>query len=132
MASRKRQRDYKAEYARRKELEAQRAAREGRAFSMAKARGHGALRPSTQRKRMAEKIRRMELTRAPYEDEISPEDVYRLADEEGWDVVEAALDRQHEMNMAWLNNNYDLASQYWQGRNTDLPDWLYHYHGFFD
>ncbi len=128
----RRQRDYKAEYARRKALEAKRAQAEGREFSMARARGHGAIRPSTQRKRVMEKIRRMELTRAPYEDEITAEDVVELADTHGWDTIEAALDRQHEMNVAWLDNNYGRASDLWQHRDSDLPDWLYHYHGFFD
>jgi hypothetical protein len=128
----KRRRDYAAEYARRKELERQRAQSEGREFSLKKARGHGAIRPSTQRKRITEKIRRMELTRAPWEDEITANDVEDLANEVGWDTVEAGLDEQHEMNLAWLDNDYGRAHGLWQGRNTDLPNWLYHYHGFFD
>lgn len=130
--AKKRNRDYKAEYARRKELERQRARAENREFSMSRARGHGAIRTSTRRERMRKKIERMELTRAPYEDEISAEDVYELAGVEGWDTVEEALDRQHDMNQAWLDNDYTRSHILWIGRNPDIPNWLYHYHGFFD
>ena len=128
----RRKRDYKAEYARRKALEQKRAKAENREFSMARARGHGAIRTSTRRERLRKKIERMELTRAPYEDNIDADDVFELADREGWDTVEEALNRQHDMNQAWLANDYSRSHSLWVGRNPEIPNWLYHYHGFFD
>lgn len=121
----KRQRDYKAEYARRKELERQRAAEQGRSFSMSRARGHG-------KHRILSKIERLNSTKAAFEGDVDVNDVEELAKEEGWDVVEEALDRQADMNQAWLDNDLERAHDLWAARNEDLPDWLYHYHGFFN
>lgn len=125
MAKNKRVRDYKAEYARRKQLERERAAKEGRAFSMARARGHG-------KARIRKRIENLNATKAPFEREVTVADVEIMAQDVGWDVVEEALDRQVRMNQAWLDNNDELAHELWESRNEDLPDWLYHYHGFFN
>lgn len=127
----KRVRNYKAEYARRKELERQRAQSEGRAFSLKRARGHGQIRESSRRASIREKVRRLNLTKAPYEGDVEPDDVFDLADEQGWDVVEDALDNQYAMSVAWTDGDYDRATELWSHRNPDLPDWLNHYHGFF-
>lgn len=130
MPPRKRQprkpRDYKAEYARRKELEKQRARAEGRAFSLKKARGH----KSDKWEAMERKVREMEATKAPWE-QFNTRDVYRLADEEGPDVVFEALELRQRAAEAYEVGDLEAAKQVWLQRNPDLPEWLYHYHGFF-
>lgn len=118
-------RDYRAEYARRKQLEAERARSENRAFDLKRARGHGYT-------KLKSKIRRLAETRAPWEPEIDEDELYDLGDREGWDVLEQALDEQAEMFQLWLDNDYEGAHQVWLHRNSDLPDWLYHYHGWFN
>lgn len=125
MARKPRVRDYKAEYARRKQREQERAKAEKRAFDLKRARGHG-------NTRLKSKIKRLADTRAPWEPEVDEEELYEIGETEGWDVLEQALDEQHEMFELWLNNDYEGARQVWLHRNSDLPDWLYHYHGWFN
>lgn len=127
----RKRRDYKAEYARRKALEQERARAEGREFSLKRARGHGQIRESSRRATIREKVRRLNLTKGAYEGDIDAEDVFDLADAEGWDVIEKALDDQYEASKAWTEGDYDRATEIWAHRNPDLPDWLMHYHGFF-
>lgn len=129
MAPRKRQprkRDYKKEYQRRKELERQRAKSEGREYSSKRARGHR----SEKWERMERKVREMEKTKAPWE-QFDTKDVYRLADEQGPDVVFEALELRTRALEAYEHGRMDEANEIWRGRNPDLPEWLYHYHGFF-
>lgn len=86
----RKQRDYKAEYARRKQLERERSAREGRPFSLSRARGH--VRDSTRKR-----------TRAisGYNPEITPESIEEAlehrADIQGHD--EPTLD-----DYAWIDS----------------------------
>ena len=130
MTPRKRQprkpRDYKKEYARRKELEKQRAKKEGREFSLKKARGHR----SDKWEAMERKVREMEATKAPWE-QFNTRDVYRLADEQGPEVVFEALELRQRAAEAYEVGDLEAAKQVWLQRNPDLPEWLYHYHGFF-
>lgn len=134
MARKARVRDYAAEYARRKELEKQRAAAEGREFSLKKARGHGRIRSAGEKtkSRIRLKVQRLNSTRAPYESETTPEEVFELAEREGWRKVERALDLQHKMNQKWQVGDFEGASEIYQTREDDMPDWLFHYHGMFD
>jgi hypothetical protein len=111
-------RDYKAEYARRKELH------KGDTF---KARGHG----SSRKERIERQVRRMNATRAIWEAPIKPAEVYRLGRERGWDIVEAAIELQTRMQDAYQEGDVETAHNLWVERNPDLPDWLFHYHGFF-
>lgn len=111
-------RDYKAEYARRKQLH------KGDTFA---ARGHG----SSRKESIERQVRRMNKTRAVWEAQIDPKDVYRLGKEQGWDVVEQALTLQLDMQDAYQEGDFAKAHSLWTHRNPDLPDWLFHYHGYF-
>jgi hypothetical protein len=121
-----RKRDYKKEYARRKELERERAKAEKREFSLKRARGHR----SDKWERMERKVREMEATKAPWE-QFNTKDVYRIAEQEGPDVVFEALELRRRASEAYEVGNLDVAHDIWLARNPDLPEWLYHYHGFF-
>lgn len=111
-------RDYKAEYARRKALH------KGDTFA---ARGHG----SSRKEKIERQVRRMNATKAVWEDDIDPKEVYELGRERGWDVIERALDLQKEMQDAYGEGEFERAHDIWTHRNPDLPDWMFHYHGYF-
>lgn len=113
----RRQRDYKAEYARRKQLHPD---------NLAAARGH----KSKKWERMQRKVREMEETKAPWE-QFDTRDVYRMADEHGPDIVFEALEQRSRASEAWAEGDLEAAREIWLQRNPDLPEWLYHYHGFF-
>lgn len=117
MPPRKRQRDYKAEYARRKQLHK---------GDIVKARGH----KNKTWERMQRAVKKMEAGKAPWE-QFSARDVYAIADEYGPDVVFEALELRKRAEDAYSYGRLDEAQAIWRERNPDLPDWLYHYHGFF-
>lgn len=111
-------RDYKAEYARRKQLH------KGDTFA---ARGHG----SKQKEAIEREVRRLNATKAAWEEDIPTKEVYKLGREQGWDVVFESLQLQKRMQDAYQEGNFDIAHNLWVQRNPDLPDWLFHYHGYF-
>lgn len=110
-------RDYKAEYARRKELHK---------GDIAAARGHR----SKEWESMERRVRKMYETKAPWEN-FDPKTVYDEARRHGVSVVDEALDVREQAAEAWSVGDSELAHRVWEARNPDLPDWLYHYHGFF-
>ena len=79
---------------------------------------------------MERKVREMKATKAPWE-QLNTKDVYRLADQEGPDVVFEALELRTRAARAWEQGDLDQAKDIWLRRNPELPEWLYHYHGFF-
>jgi hypothetical protein len=113
----RKERDYAAEYARRKALH------KGDTF---KARGHG----SAAKERVERQVRKMYRTAKPGE-EVDPKSVYDVAKEKGWDVVENALGLRKRAEDAYMSGDFERAHRLWAERNPDLPDWMFNYHGYF-
>jgi hypothetical protein len=131
----RRQRDYKAEYAKRIANAKAKAERDGRAFDRSKARGHKSV-----------KHERAKRLRA-YTPKTERGKLYRLAraagipDDEVDDAIAAGypLDGLIDLVKEKLaaTEAYELrgdtrpGSQLWKSRDEYLGDWWYYYHGFF-
>ena len=125
----RRQRDYAAEYARRKAREQQRAALEGREFNLRNARGHGQV-------RLRDKIRkelRSRLVKPGGPQLVSDEDITEgldlAADEDSgitltdlWNIVNEGTDNHNDV-LGWGTHK-----QWWQRRESDVPATWYYYH----
>lgn len=116
-----RKRNYAAEYQRRKDREAERAAREGRKPSLARARGHKS--PEAERQRA--KLRRLaKKTETPWED-------VKEALDHSWedsDLIEL-LEEKEEAIYEYDHGRPQAGQRLWQGRNDALADSFFYYHG---
>ena len=79
---------------------------------------------------MQQRVRDMHKTKAPWE-QFDTEAVYDVAREHGPEVVTEALRLRKEMQKAHEVGDTGKAHRLWMERNPELPDWLFHYHGFF-
>lgn len=130
-----RQRDYAAEYARRKQVEVERAAAQGRPFDLSKARGH----TNTARDQARTLFRRLS-KHGVYDENTKPgeekpaltwADVITKADNTSWDEVLAALEMQQQSIRHALGkdaDNYGYGRTVYEGRNINLPIEFYWYH----
>lgn len=131
----KRVRDYAAEYARRKVRERERAAREGRPYSLHRARGHG----SREREALERRLRKV--SRSVRVDEqgrivrpMEPGQRIRtrgLIDRYGESDVRDALNLRRDATRAYESGDMDRAKRMYEQRDPALPDWFFWYHGIF-
>jgi len=57
-----------------------------------------------------------------------PRDVEALADDVGWEALAKGLAYKREMEDAYQNGQYARAHRLYEQRDTDLPEWFWHYH----
>ena len=130
-----RQRDYKAEYARRIANAKAKAAREGKTFDKAKARGH--------KSKVHERKKRLER----YQPKTDRGKLYRLTrylfipDEEVRDaidmgypidgLIDLATDTKKAQDDWETRGDNRRGLQNWKARDDNLSDWWYYYHGAF-
>lgn len=113
-------RDYKAEYARRVAKEKARAKQQGRPYSSAQARGHG----SKTKEWVERKARSMVDDYA-----VTPEEIMQLGKAHGYGRLKKALEMRDEMDRLYHLQKYTSATSLYRQRDTLFPDWMYYYHG---
>jgi hypothetical protein len=131
-------RNYAAEYARRRELERERATREGRPESLHRARGHG----SREREQTERRLRRTISENKPrldangnvvtrgYQRGERPSTRGIIA-KHGIEKVNRNLDLRDEAAKAYAEGRTDAARLLWMRIDKDMPEWLFWYHGVF-
>lgn len=119
----RRPRDYKAEYARRKAREYERARLEGRKPSLARARGHRDYVEEKERRIYWKLIRKLDIPKEDAKEPLGRYPTYALNDT----LRETLEARERYMR----RGDPGFGHAIWLGKNDDLPDAFYWYHGGF-
>lgn len=131
-------RNYAAEYARRVALESTRAAAEGRAPSLTRARGHGSREREALERRLRKTIQENKprldqngnvVTRG-YQSGKRPT-TKGLIDRYGMERLTQNLDLRDEAARAYESGELDRAHMLWMRIDHQMPEWLFWYHGVF-
>lgn len=113
-----RQRNYRAEYARRKALEVKRSSQQGRAFDLRKARGHTNI--------ARDNARRL-YRRLPVQD-IEWNALVDQAGNTSWEEIEQGLRDRLKAITEYQRGNPSYGRSLWARRNLNLSDEFYWYH----